>query len=274
MSGVTVCPLASGSLGNALLLRTRRAALLVDAGTTQRRMRAGLAVAGVEPDDVDAVLVTHTHRDHFSRAAIGFCVRHRIRVLSNRENLDHLARAIPTFRKLDAAGLVEPIDGDAVPLEDVVIEGFEVPHDAHGRCLGFRFRAGPARRRRTVVVATDLGHVPEDCLARFIDADAIVLESNHDPDLLWTSGRPADLVERIAGPTGHLSNAASAEAVAEVLGRSHPGRVRHVVLAHLSRDCNTAELALEAQAFLAERHGGRTHFAAATQFAPGPLLAL
>jgi phosphoribosyl 1,2-cyclic phosphodiesterase len=102
----------------------------------------------------------------------------------------------------------------------------------------------------------------------------VVLESNHDEDLLWDSGRPPELIRRIASPHGHLSNAAAAEALAEIVGRSHPGRVHHVVLAHLSRDCNTPRLALAAQGHLARRRSDPVSVAAARQDAAGPMIAL
>jgi phosphoribosyl 1,2-cyclic phosphodiesterase len=271
---VRVCPLASGSLGNAMLVASPKARLLVDMGLTQRRLKSGLRQNGVAPDDLAAVLLTHTHRDHFSDAAVGFCLAHEVRVFSSQENLRHLARNVHGFRKLVDSGLAEPIDGETLQVEDMTIEAFDVPHDAPGRCLGFRIAIGPARARHTVALATDLGHMPPDCLARFVDADVVVLESNHDPEMLWASCRPPELIERIAGPEGHLSNPDSAEAAAQIVGRSHPGRVKHLVLAHLSRDCNRPDLALEAHAYLAGRRADPVRVSTAEQFNPGPMIEL
>jgi phosphoribosyl 1,2-cyclic phosphodiesterase len=266
----TVCPLASGSLGNALLVASDRARVLVDAGVSQRRLKASLKAVGLESRDLSAVFLTHTHHDHFSTAAVGFCLGHNLPVYSTAENLAYLAATMPTFHKLVTGGLARPIDGKPVQIDDITVEAFAVPHDSAGECLGFRLTLGPPRERRTVTVATDLGHLPPDSLAYFVNASVVVLESNHDPELLQSSGRPPDLIERIAGPRGHLANAAAAEALAEIAGRSHAGRLRHVVLAHLSRDCNTPELALEAQAHLARRHEHPIRLAAATQHDVGP----
>ena len=267
-------PLASGSQGNALLAGANGTRVLIDAGMGRRRMTAALSEIGLGPQDIDAVFLTHTHGDHIRSSAVGFCLAGNVPVYSAAENLAYLTGAMRGFGKLVAAGLARPIDGEAVTVGQVTAEAFPVPHDAPGVCHGFRLTLGRGRGRRRATVATDLGHLPTGAAGHFLDADAVVLESNHDPDMLWASGRPATLIERIAGPEGHLSNAAAAEALAEVVGRSRPGRVQNVVLAHLSRDCNTAQLALEAQAFLARRPGERLRLFAASQHAPGPRIGL
>ena len=269
-----LCPLASGSLGNALLVATGRTRLLVDLGISARRLRAALRTVGVRPEEIEAVLITHTHRDHFSASAARFCLSHRIPVYSTRDNLAHLAYGLGGFADLLGAGLARPMDGRPLAVGDLAIETFDVPHDSDGQCLGFRMTVGSPRRGRAVALATDLGHVPSDTLASFVDASVVVMESNHDPDLLRSSGRPQDLIRRIAGPRGHLSNDTAAEALAEIVGRSHPGRVKHVVLAHLSRDCNRPRLALAAQAHLARRRDESIHLSAATQYDVGPRVEL
>jgi len=269
-----IYPLASGSLGNALLAGAGGTRVLVDAGIGRRWMTAALAEVGLGPQDIDAVFVTHTHGDHFRTSTVGFCLAGNVPVYAAAENLEHLERSRRGFGKLVGAGLARPIDGEAVTVGQVTVEAFPVPHDSPGVCHGFRLTLGRGRGRRRVTVATDLGHLPDGAAGHFLDADAVVLESNHDPEMLRASGRPADLIARIAGPNGHLSNAAAAEALADVVGRSRPGRVRSVVLAHLSRDCNTAQIALEAQAFLARRPGERVRLFAAAQHAPGPRIGL
>ena len=269
-----ICPLASGSLGNALLVATDRTQILVDLGISRRRLKAGLAAVGADPEGIRAVLLTHTHRDHISASAAAWCLGRRVPVYSTGDNLAHLAYDLDGFAELVAAGLAQPIDGQTLHIGDVTVESFPVPHDSAGQCLGFRLTLGRSRPRRAVAVATDLGHVPGDCIPAFLDADAVVLESNHDPRMLRASGRPPDLIERIAGPRGHLSNSGCAEALAQIVARSHPGRVANVVLAHLSRDCNRPRLALAAQAHLARSHSHPIRFTAASQDDVGPVVEL
>jgi phosphoribosyl 1,2-cyclic phosphodiesterase len=269
-----LCSLASGSLGNALLVASAKARVLVDMGLTQQRLTETLEAAGVAAADLSAIFLTHTHRDHISTAAVGFCLAHSVPVYSTEANLAHLAGSMAGFKKLAGSGLARMIDGRPVEVGDIAVEAFDVPHDSEGDCVGFRLHVGPARQRRTVAVATDLGHLPADALAAFIDSHAVVLESNHDPEMLWASRRPEDLKARIAGPDGHLSNETCAEAVAEIVGRSHAGRARDIILAHLSRDCNTPHLALAAQAHLARSRKGEVRISTATQYEVGPRIEL
>ena len=269
-----VCSLASGSLGNSLVVSSAKTRVLVDMGISRRRAKAGLAGLGLGLEDVEAVLLTHTHHDHFSASAAAFCRIHEVPVYSTEDNLAHLAYELSGFGDVLAAGLARPIDGRPLKIGDITVEAFPVPHDSAGRCLGFRLSLGGPRSRRVVSVATDLGHVPPECLAHFVDADAVVLESNHDPEMLRASNRPLDLIERILGPRGHLSNEDAAESLAEIVGRSRPGKVSGVVLAHLSRDCNRPHLALAAQAHLARNHSHPIRISAAAQYEVGPVVGL
>jgi glyoxylase-like metal-dependent hydrolase (beta-lactamase superfamily II) len=118
-----VCSLASGSLGNALLVASAKTRVLVDMGISRRRLKAGLAEVGLAPEDVRAVLLTHTHHDHFSASAATFCRTYKVPVYSTPDNLSHLAYELKGFSDLVAAGLAQPIDGRPLHLGDVTMPG-------------------------------------------------------------------------------------------------------------------------------------------------------
>ena len=269
-----ICPLASGSLGNALLVATDRTQVLVDLGISRRRLKAGLAAVGADPEGIRAVLLTHTHRDHFSASAVAWCLGRRIPVYSTEDNLAHLAYDLDGFAELVAGGLARPIDGQALHIGDVTVESFPVPHDSAGQCLGFRLTLGGSHRRRAVAVATDLGHVPAESLRWFLESDAVVIESNYDAEMLKRSGRPRFIVDRIAGPLGHLANEQAAEMVAEILGRSSLERQVAVVLFHLSEDANTPAMALRAHERLLGANSHRLKVSVAETRGPSPLVVL
>lgn len=246
----------SGSAGNCLLVATRSARVLVDMGFSQRRIRADLAAQRLEPERLDALLVTHTHGDHAGDPALKFCWRHRIPLVAAAENLAVLRRRFRhVMGLLDRAGLLREIRPPGLHIRGLDVRPFEVPHDAEGLTLGYHLTlAGGAASGNggdplRVAVATDLGHVPPEVLRVFAQAEVLVLESNHDAAMLADSGRPPYLIDRIAGPHGHLGNHQAAEAVERILSHQGPGGadgspgMRCLVLAHLSQECNDPQLA-------------------------------
>jgi len=263
----------SGSRGNSMLVAGPRGRILVDMGFPQRRIVGHLRDEGLEPTDVDALLVTHTHGDHVGDSALKFCWRHRVPLVAARENLAVLrARYRPVMGRLDRAGLTREMPPRGLEIKGLQACPFVVPHDAEGICLGYHVTIEPAGSGGTpvrVAATTDLGAVPPEVLRRLAEAEIVVLESNHDPEMLAASGRPQPLVDRIAGPLGHLSNGAAAEAVAALLQRAEPGQVHTLVLAHLSRDCNDRSLALRCTRHaLKDFDGPRPQVAAADQDEP------
>jgi len=236
----------SGSRGNSLLVAGRKSRLLVDMGFSQRRITAGLADQGLGPADLDALLVTHTHGDHVGRAAMAFCCRHGVPLVTAADNLTVLRRRFRGLAgRLDRAGLLREIPPMGYHINGLDVRPFEVPHDAEGLTLGYHMTMGdgPGGAPVRMAVATDLGHVPPEVLAVLAQAEVLVLESNHDGGMLAASGRPAYLIDRIAGPDGHLSNRQTAGTLERILSRAAPGHLRRVVLAHLSQECNEAQVA-------------------------------
>lgn len=237
--------LGSGSGGNATLVAHDGRAILIDAGLPLRRMRE--AVDGL---DLLGVLITHRHRDHLGP----YAERLGARVFIERAN------------EIDArdhgwlSGPVENFATEEFRLGPFRIEPFELPHPGGAwSSFGFRIECG----RRRFAYATDLGSVPDPALEAVRDSHAVFLESNHDPELEETSGRPVHLIRWVMSPFGHLSNDKCAGAL------SHAKRAHTMMLGHLSHDCNRPALALKT-ARKALRRGVR--LCAAKQDLPGPVV--
>jgi phosphoribosyl 1,2-cyclic phosphodiesterase len=225
--------LGSGSGGNALVVEAGTTRVMVDCGfpieETERRLaRLGLAAA-----DLAGVLVTHEHGDH-ADGALPFARRHGLRVWMTHGT----SRAVCDGEAQDAALTV--IDSNApFAVGEIEVAPFPVPHDAREPV---QFVLGDGARR--IGVLTDLGTSTRHVEAMLSGCDALVLECNHDERMLADGRYPGWLKARIAGPFGHLANAAAAGLLA-ALDRS---RLRHVVAAHLSEANNRPELARAALA--------------------------
>jgi phosphoribosyl 1,2-cyclic phosphodiesterase len=228
--------LGSGSTGNATLVEAtsggRVTRLLIDCGFALRHLDTRLAAAGLAAADVDAVFVTHEHGDHIGCA----------RALSRREQIPvwmsegtWLATGGHDYQgRLQLAR-----DGIDIEVGDLCIQPFTVPHDAR-EPLQLRCTDGA----RHLGVLTDLGHATPHVLARLMGLDALLLEFNHDSDLLAGSAYPPFLKQRVGGNYGHLSNSAAA-AIARAV---HHGGLRHLLAAHLSEQNNRPEIVRDAMA--------------------------
>lgn len=226
------CSLGSGSSGNATLVEASqgitRTRLLIDAGFSQRELVRRLARAGCAPEDLDAIFITHEHGDHVG-CALAFAARHRLPLIMSGG----------TWRAVGDAGFDPALlriarCGEALPFGDLELRPFGVPHDANEP---LQLTLGDGARRLGVV--TDLGCAPATVAAALAGCQALLLECNHDEELLRNGPYHAALKKRILGSHGHLSNAAAASLLARCL---HPG-LALVAAAHLSEHNNRPELA-------------------------------
>jgi len=223
--------IGSGSGGNATVVEASSGItttrLLVDAGFTLKELDLRLARAGLGACDLDAVFVTHEHGDHIG-CAISLAERERLPLWMSRG----------TWRATGGFGAPATLrfarDGEAIAIGDIEVHPFTVAHDA-AEPLQLRCSDGSMR----LAVLTDLGSITAHMIDNVTGCDAIVLECNHDADLLAQSRYPASLKARIGGRFGHLSNATAAE----ILARCASARLQHVVAAHLSRENNRPDLA-------------------------------
>jgi phosphoribosyl 1,2-cyclic phosphodiesterase len=224
--------LGSGSAGNAAYLEAGQTRLLIDAGLSGRQIRHRLLSIGKSPEGLSGILISHEHSDHI-QGLTTLAAKLGIPVYCNRQTQQAIEAALGIrgeFRIFDT--------GAAFEVGEVWVETFSVPHDASDP-VGFLVRTAAGN----VGFVTDLGHATKLVLQRARPANILVLEANHDLEMLQNDPRrPWSLKQRILSRHGHLSNTAAAQALQELI----TAEMRHVCLAHLSRDCNRPELALAA----------------------------
>ena len=269
--------LASGSGGNASLLEAGGFGLLLDLGLGPRQLAGRLTAAGAAWPGVHAALLTHTHSDHWNDRALSHLQRCGIPLYCYAEHVGALLKYSTALAALREANLLRHYEaGQELALAPgLCCRPLRLRHDG-GATFGFRFEGapdlfGPAC---ALAYAADLGSWDAELARALADVDLLALEFNHDEYLERASGRHPRLIARVLGDYGHLSNRQAAGLVSEVLRLSPPGRLRHLVQLHLSRDCNRPALAAEAaRAALAGRADAVAVHTAA-QDEPGPTLHL
>jgi phosphoribosyl 1,2-cyclic phosphodiesterase len=253
-------PLGSGSKGNATLVESGSTRILIDAGLSARALGSRLGAVGVAAGEIDFILLSHDHTDHV-RGAERFSRLHRVPVLSSIETLEAMDRSPVHF----AAWEPLPENG-SVSLGNIDLECFPVPHDA-ARPVGFVLRCEGLR----LAMATDLGHATTLVLERMRGSHLVMIESNHDEQMLKNGPYPWQLKQRVAGRTGHLSNDEAAAVLEEVVEEC----CQAVVLAHLSAKNNRPELARKTAARALSAVGmNRLSMRVAAERCPTPTLEL
>jgi phosphoribosyl 1,2-cyclic phosphodiesterase len=222
--------LGSGSSGNGLVVESGTTRVMMDCGFTLTATKAKLESRGLAPCDISGICVTHEHDDHIGGVA-RFAKRHAIPV--------YLTRGTAQWLPLDfPAVLVRFIDSHTpFAIDGIAVEPFPVPHDAR-EPVQYVFSDGDTR----LGVLTDLGMPTSHVQEKLTGCHALVIECNHDLDMLMAGPYPPGLKRRVSGRFGHLDNA-TARHLVESLDRSN---LRHLIAAHLSHQNNTRELAVEA----------------------------
>ena len=231
------CSLGSGSAGNATLVEAGRGAttrrLLIDCGFSLRELESRLARVGLDADRLDAVFITHEHGDHIG-CAVTLARRHGLPLWMSRGTWHAIgAPELPNLTVRFAR------DGQTIDMDELQITPFTVAHDAQ-EPLQLRCSDGA----HDLGVLTDVGSISAHLIAHLQGLDALLLECNHDRNMLAASRYPASLKARIGGRLGHLSN----DTAAQILAACRHSGLRHLVAAHLSERNNTPELARAALA--------------------------
>ena len=219
--GMFLCPLFSGSSGNATAVGLGESRLLVDAGKPCKALSQALLQAGIQPETIQGLLITHEHIDHVRGAGV-FSRRYDVPIYANQGTWEAMI----------------PLIGDtgrAFFLGEASILPFKTPHDAR-ESVGYRFEWGG----QAMGVMTDVGVADPILLEQVMGCSLLLLEANHDPELVRSCAYPYLTKQRILSDRGHLSN----ENAGRALARLYTGGLKQAVLGHLSRDNNFAELAL------------------------------
>jgi len=239
---VTVSVLGSGSRGNATFIKTDSVRLLIDAGLSRREVAKRLEVIGEDPGGIDAVLVTHEHNDH------GAGLRTLLKELSIQAfmTLGTLRGLQPETFEMNGSTITPITAGVPFTFGDTEITPFAVPHDAN-EPTAFSISCSGVR----ITQLTDVGHLSDPVARHLLGANCLILESNHDLEMLRVGPYPWSLKQRLLGRYGHLSNTA----VAKFIREQYDGCAEHMILAHLSEKNNHPEIARQ-EALRALRHRG------------------
>ena len=217
------------------MLETERTRLLVDAGLGKKELFRRFEALNISCDRIDGILVSHEHSDH--AGALPQMARHWKAPVYLTEETFHTIRCQITesaAKRLDRVEYIRP--GQHFVIGDIVVHAFAIPHDAVDP-IGFTFRSNGSK----AAVVTDLGYLPEVVKQHLRDSDCLVLESNHDLDMLKVGPYPWYLKQRVMSRTGHLSNHHLGEFLCDP--ESFDGHARYLVLAHLSEQNNTPDVA-------------------------------
>src|SRR6202049_1772107 len=246
--GVTVCMLAVGSRGNCAFVASTRTRILVDAGISCRETFKRMKSLGEDPQALSAILITHEHSDHvygLATLAKKLCIpifmtmaTHAAWARAMRNEKGERPQ-LERFEKFES--------GHRFQVGDIEVKPFTIPHDAADP-VGFTFRVEGAK----VSLATDLGYLPVNVRDHLRGSDVLIMESNHDVEMLRGGPYPWSVKQRVMSRVGHLSN----EALAEFFAGDYNGGAAYVVLAHISEQNNHPELARgAAEKALASRQG-------------------
>lgn len=224
-----VCVLSSGSKGNSVLIESNNTKILIDLGVTKSYIEEKLEELKVDPKEIQAILITHTHADHIQGLKV-FLKKYKIKLYVNKVILSLLHEYIDYFD-------YELYDTPNFKINDIEVSVIKTSHDAKGS-VGFIIKSDD----KSLVYITDTGYINNKYFTPLSNHNLYIMESNHDIEMLMNGSYPFYLKQRILSDKGHLSNTDAAFYLSEFIG----SKTNTIVLAHLSDDNNTPEVALNA----------------------------
>jgi phosphoribosyl 1,2-cyclic phosphodiesterase len=245
---LNLCVLASGSTGNATLLWADNSALLIDCGRSKRFIEESLKSLQVDITRVKGILITHGHGDHINSGTIILARTHAIPIYIHAETYTTILgkKQCEPIARLDRR-LIRHHTLESFVLDEFRVQPFTTFHNGGfaGRTFGFSIIHDDGQRRRKIGFLTDTGKIDDAIIEALADSHALVLEANHDPELVRNSDRHPVNKQWVLSDYGHLSNAANANAIREIIRRSKRNDIlKHIFVAHISEQHNTPAIAL------------------------------
>lgn len=227
--------IASGSSGNCLYVGNQDSHILIDAGVSGKHIKEGLEGFGVNPAELDAILITHEHIDHISGLGV-MARKYKVPIYATEKTLVQIEHTKSVGKiSTELFRVVKP--DDTYRIGDIHIRPFSISHDAQDP-VSYVFGCGGIK----IGMVTDLGYFDEAIVDELKDSDILYIEANHDIHMLQVGPYPYYLKQRILGNKGHLCNEMAGRLIKEL----YSSRLKNVILGHLSRENNFPELALEA----------------------------
>ncbi|MCB2290369.1 MBL fold metallo-hydrolase [Clostridium sp. CS001] len=225
------CPLYSGSSGNSIFVASQNTRILVDAGMPGKSIESALKQIDQNPNQIDGIFITHEHSDHIKGAGI-ISRKYDTPIYANENTWRAMEGKIGKIKESN----IKIIEDNYVDIKDMHIVNYNISHDAAAP-VGFALYSG----KKKVCIATDLGYFSEEVENMIKDADVILLESNHDVEMVKFGPYPYPLKRRILSDVGHLSNEACGKAIVKIMN----DKQKHIILGHLSKTNNYPDLAYQ-----------------------------
>lgn len=242
---ISFCSLASGSSGNSQYIGNKTTKILLDAGLSGKYIKSGLEGIGVDPTELDGIVITHEHSDHIKGVGV-LMRRYDVPIYVTEGTWNGMSEKIG---KIDSEKVNIIKNDELFKIKDIEVKAYPVSHDANDP-VGFTFQNGSGK----IGVITDLGHYTETILNEIRTCDLVMIEANHDEEMLQMGSYPYYLKRRILSEVGHISNEVSGEIACDIVKN---GKTRNILLGHLSRENNFPDLAYETVKSIMESEGIR-----------------